>query len=419
MGPASLRQIFSGMLGDANGHVGFFARSAARGHSDLALLWDELTADLDKLSGKRPWFIHIFLGILDEARSRDSNLAQQILDKASKHPDLRKMFATLQQRVELDARGIARLEDCLNDQTINPSNFASIAWQEPYTNLPEETLVPLLRRIASKRGGVQSVTRGLAARFRSHPKLPVGSTVAGFGLTVATQTLEECLGERGLMPHVTGALCSVIDTCSGQQVPQADLDPVLRGLVMKLPMLIRGIKAEEVLGVVSRLAKKAPHATLDILFTGPENTDVTDRFLTAWHERESSAFSLVDMKELVSWAGRGDRESRLRLIARVLWPVSADKDSEELHLTEAARETVRIAEDPVQISLAFAQSLSVVPRRGDRDTAISRRLAALHRLSGHSGLPDYRWAKAAALRLEELAEEYHQKERRRQLEPFE
>ncbi len=419
MESTSLRQFFSGMLGDGNEHAYFFARGAIRERADLELVWDGLLAESDKAGDEIPRPLGIFIAIIDEAGSRDSDLAQRILDKASEHPGLRKRFAALQERVELDARAVGRLERCLDDQAIDTESFAGIAWQESFLNLSEVTLVRLLRLVASKLGGAESVTRGLAARFRIPSKLPVGPAIADIGLTVATQVIQKCSNEWDLPMHPVKDLCSVIDACSGQHVSQSDLHLVLRELILKLPMFSRNSRAEGMFGVIGRLAKRAPHAALDMLFAEPENANVVDDFLRSWQERESSVFGLVGVEELLSWADRGDRESRLCQIARVLWPVNTRGDGEELHLTGTALATIEIAKEPVPIALAFAQSLSVVPRHSDRDTAISRRLAALQRFARHSDSATHRWAKAAALHLEEIAEEHRKKEQRHQPEPLE
>lgn len=419
MESVNLRQFFSGMFRDENEHTYFFARGAIRGHADLKLLWDGLVAELDKASGESPGSPNIFIGIIDEARSRDSNLAQRILDEASEHPKLRKKFAALQQRVETDARAVARLERCLSDQAISTRIFAGIAWQESFLGLSEETLVRLLHLIASREGGARSVTRGLAIRFGRHPSLPVGPAIVDLGLALATQVIEKHTNTWDLPPPLISALCSVIDTCSEQQVSQSGLQPVLEKLILKFPLLSDDDKEEKIFHLLNRLTEKAPHVALDILFVGQEDTDAVNHFLTAWHEREDSAFSLVGAENLESWADGGDRENRLRLIARALWPVNAHGDDGELRLTETARKIVDASKDPERIVLAFAQSLSVPPRHDDSDTVVSHRLAVFHRLADESGVAVRGWSAASASRVEDLAEEYRQKEQNRKLQPFE
>lgn len=416
MEPADLLRILSGMIGDENEHTYLFARGVARESNDLVSLWNKLVVRLDKMSEKSHKSLNVFLGIIDEAREHSSSLAQKILDTAVEHLWFRERFATLQQRVSLDHHAVTRLEACLKGHTIDTGCFADIAWKEPFIQLPARTVERLLLYVASKPGGALAVMKGLSSRFKIPSKIPVEPRLSRLGTQIAAQALREARAGSGRYLSAR-TLREVLEVCLRQEVPQSVLRELIEGLVLRLGLIID--RDSGIPGIIHQVTERLPYVTLDILFVESDDTDVVNRFLTIFHERESSALGRVRTEELLSWAGNGDRETRLCQVARVLWPIETAGDNGEVRLTTAARKLIGAAENPVQIALVFAQSLSVMPRQKDDDATIATRRTVFREFASDSDSTVRKWAKAATLHLESLTEEYLQKRQRMQPQPFE
>lgn len=409
MSPADRRKILSGMIEEQNEHIYLFGRGVAQRHDDLISLWRELTGALDMATDEPIRFPDVFLGVIDEAKRRDADLARQILDDAVSHQKLRGVFVRLQQRVGLDSRAVERLEACLNDPATDITDYEIIAWAESFVDIPEETLVRLLRQIATRPRGSQVVVAGLASRFMTQPQLPVGSSVVRLGMQIVQQALEDSRDTWSMPGFVARSLCEVVEVCSAHEISQPDLPHVLKALVLEFRVLFGW--REKASDVIRMLTKKIPHEALDIFLAHPEDTSTAKQFLVTSRNYERSALDRVETDELVSWANLGDREARLRLIARVIWPVEVFGDDKELRLTPTATELIGLAQDPTEIALEFARSLSVMPARGDSETAISKRIAAFERIAEQPDTPLREAAEAAIVFLRDFAKRHSQEQR--------
>lgn len=417
MNPRDLLRLLSSLHSYENEHIYLFAHGVARKHGDPMSLWSDLAAELDKTGPKSHETLHVFLGIIDEAREHSGDLVGEILDNAVKHPKLRGRFATLQQRADLDGRTAMRLKDCLTDQTVDPTCFADIAWKKPYTKLPVATVESLLRCVASKPGGAPAVVMGLSSRFRIRPRLSVGTRISRLGLRSAAKALRETDPRRGHPPDFVKVLWKVLEICSRKQAPEADLRDVLRELIWHLPTVVDD--GRMIFGVLRKMTARMPHVALDALFADPRGTDVIDYFLATFHTMEDSLFRDVGIGELLSWADIGDREDRLIQVAQVLWPLDRSEDSGELHLTPVAHELIRSVEDPRPLASVFVQSLLVVPSRENGGDIIARRRVFVRGLMNDPDPKVRKWAEAAVLRWAQRAEELKQMLQRRKPRPFE
>lgn len=417
MEPEDLLRLLSSMHPYENEHIYLFARGVARKHGDLMSLWSDLTVELDKTGGKSPGTLYVFLGIIDEAREHSGDLVGEILDSAAKHPKLRGRFATLQQRTDLDDRATARLRDCLSDQAVDPACFADIAWKEPYTKLSVATVESLLHRVASKPDGASAVVMGLSSRFKVQRKLPVGTRISRLGLRSAAKALREASPHRDQHPDFGGALWKVLGTCSQKHARDPDLHDVLQALILNLPAVADD--EQMIFEAIRMMTRKMPHKALDILFADSRDTVAVNSFISIFHEMEDSAFRDVGLDELLSWTDTGDRETRIRQIARVLWPLDRSGDTGEPHLTPDALRLIRSVEDPRQLASAFEQSLSAVPRRKDGGDIIARRRAFVRGLADHPDLKVREWAGAMVSLRARLDEEHRRTQQRQQPQPFE
>ncbi len=415
MSPADRRKILSGLVEKQNEHIYLFGRGVAQRHDDLISLWKELTDALDLATDEPIRFPDMYLGTIDVAKGLGADLVQQILDDAVAHPKLRGVFVRLQQRVDLDSRAIERLEACLNDPATDITDYGIIAWVEPFTDIPEETLVRLLRQIATRPHGPWTVARGLGARFMTQPPLPAGPSVVRLGMQIAKQAVEDSRDTRDIPGSFVLDLCEVIEACSEHEISRPDLPHVLEALILGFRALFSA--RERVSDVIRMLTRKIPHEALDILLAHPEDTGTAKQFLVTSRNYERSALDHVETDKLVAWANLGDREARLRLIARVIWPVEVFGDDKELQLTQVATELMRRAQDPREIALEFARSLSASSAHEDSETALSKRIAAFERIAEQPDSPFREAAEAAIAFLRDFAGRRSQEQRNWQTKP--
>jgi hypothetical protein len=273
-----------------------FGRGLAAGSSETRVTWERLVEGLGQISPEHQ-DVQVLRGFLAEIWERDRDVAQSLLDAALNQPVLLRFIPPLQTAVEIDERGVVRLQRALEAQ-IPVWMYRYLAFGRVSDHVPSVPFKFLLLLIADQPNGFEVALEVLYMRFHSdrsnqrehEPEL----------LEAGRELLRRLIFPTDGQGAAAHRLASLVKAC----LTSSDTGPIAADVALRLRQAIADYETysfnnEELL---TALLEVQPAAVLDALFSGTEEDQQMgiQVFDPAGHPRVNPA-DVISRDVLTGW----------------------------------------------------------------------------------------------------------------------
>lgn len=230
---------------------------------EVLTTWERLVDGLGQLPLEQR-DVQVLRGFLAAVWERDRHLAQDLLDAALDTANLIPLFPLLQTAVEIDTRGVIRLERALQAQ-VPILAFQYLTFGRVTDHMPAGPFKKLLLLIADQPDGFDVALEILDMRFYSDSSDKRGHEPE---LLLAGQELLRRISFCISNPSKTYHLASVMRAC----LTASDSGPIAADVAVQLRQAIANYEAHsfENQELLAALLEVQPVAVLDALFSGSE-----------------------------------------------------------------------------------------------------------------------------------------------------
>jgi len=273
--------------------------------------WERLVQGLSQVPIEQR-DVQVLRGFLATVWERDRDLAQNLLDAALDVPILAQLFPILQSAVEIDTRGVARLERALQAQAPVLA-FRHLAFGRATDQVPGGPLKKLVLLIADQPAGFDIALEILYMRFYSDDTARRDHEPE---LLLAGQELLHRISFRNDNPSKTYHLANVAKAC----LIASDAGPIAADVAVQLRQAVANYEAysfnnEELL---TALLEIQPVAVLDALFSGSEeDRHAGVRVFDDLGDHRGNPADSIPCDTLIAWCNI-DAEVRYPLAAAVI-----------------------------------------------------------------------------------------------------
>jgi hypothetical protein len=369
--------------------------------------WDDLVDAFDR-HGSTKSRTDILEGFLTGLCERDRALAHALLDDALENPALCEWFPVLQCAVELDERGIERLQSSLRDGRVPMDRYRCLAVGRCTDDVPGVLLRDLLLSMADQTRGVEVALDILSMRFFSdgaqRPHDPV-----------LIKTGQDLLARAGVLHGnlEDDALGQVVRVC----LSDADAGPIAALLAVRWGQT-RDAWSEGT-DTLEALLETQPIAVLNALFQAsseewPGNRSLFDR-------DERNPLSALPHTILLEWCDV-DPERRYPWIAKLIRFMERPNPDGPPVWSEQAIALLTHAPDPNKLLDVFVPRFAPTSWSGSLAAIVASNAQLLDQLSAFASTDLQQYARDAKTRVMRYVAEERQREteqERRQNERFE
>ena len=264
---ASEKKVFKALLPDllsTNGAWSYsFAQGLADGCPDILGMWKEFRQQLAAIDYKKHNY-QVLRGFLRSISSRVPELSEAILNEAVTDEVLAPAFPLLQTSVEINAQGIRRLKQSLENAVALVQTYQYLAYGGVHESIGDEDLRDLLRLIASKPNGLAVAVKILEMRCHS-------STEAEEVATDVMKSVGQELLAQLSFNHETNhsddtdyALGKIIEACFTDERAKANAEILCKNLSQAFSEY--GTSPIYYKNVLEALATTQPIAFLDVFW---------------------------------------------------------------------------------------------------------------------------------------------------------
>lgn len=394
-------------FGEGFGGLRPFGRGLAYTVLHARSAWDDLVDAFDRY-GSAKSRTDILEGFLAGLCERDRALVHALLDEALENPALCEWFPVLQCAVELDERGMGRLQSSLRDSRVPMDRYRCLAVGRCTDDVPGVLLRDLLLSMADQTRGVEVALNILSMRFFSdgaqRPHDPV-----------LIKTGQDLLARAGVLHGnlEDDALGQVVRVC----LSDADAGPIAALLAVRWGQT-RDAWSEGT-DTLEALLETQPIAVLNALFQASSEEWPGSRSLFDRDER--SPLSALPHTILLEWCD-ADPERRYPWIAKLIRFMERPNPDGPPLWSEQAIALLTHAPDPNKLLDVFVPRFAPNAWSGSRAVIVATNAQLLDQLSAFASTDLQQYARDAKTRVMRYVAEERQREterERRQNERFE
>jgi hypothetical protein len=315
-----------------------FGFGLAKGTDDPEAMWRLLVAAFEAVEVENR-NIQVLNGFLAGLHRKDGLLFEQLLDEAMDVPALAEWVPLMQMGVKLDVAGYDRLLRTLERGTTPAAMYQYLGYGKTSNDLRDNQLVHLLRKIASKDGGV-FVAMDVLSLHRYGEGAEFGPELLELGRDLLSR-MSPAKNQRRMEFLVKRLIEKSLGGPEGEPVARTILKKLRQGLDDY------SLSSYEIDDEVEALFKIQPVAALDELVGDEPDKGVhyiRRRELSGFHDR--NPLMHVPMETLLAWCREGSDTRWENLAAAV--PVFGQRSSDEggVAWSEQAIVLVRNAPSP-------------------------------------------------------------------------
>ena len=378
--PAVIANLSKELFSTAAGRQFDFGKGLVSKSGDPEGLWNCLVGNLEKIPNNY-WHHALLAGVLEAIRSKDSSLADRILDMAVDNGRLRQAIVFLQCAVALDRPAASRLLRSLDFEDTPLEQFGYLAWSQFPDSLAEADLCSLMSKVLDRPGGASVVIECLSNRFYSldiETSGIVSSRLKGIVLRAAQQWFLDHAGFEGCRPLEDYHLEKVMRVCIDGKLPEQESDEVFDAFFIYL----KGPQSTltNLNQTLNILVTADPFRFLDGAFLQEDDRELIYIRLFGEGILKENPLSYIDTTDLLFWCRQGDCQRRLATLAKHIFPFSEDEESGDAMLSEQARAILDEAEDVSKILMSYARSIRSRICWDSPVGIVARRLKAFEKL---------------------------------------
>lgn len=368
-----------------------FAKGIVEGGIDLRGVWN---AALKAFGEANPVArnIEFFAALLRQVAVHNLTQANELLVAAFVDPLLKPFYPYLQSGISVSAEGMARLEECLSDDSVSVGGFRNLGFQDSLCS--DEQLARLVPLIAAGPKGFDVALDCLWTRLKvcARREGPVAESLHAAGREILSR--HRFSRETRFEHH---HYRDVAELC----LAGSDGENIVRSILQRVKAAsISGLEISfhEATTVIATMVAVQPVVSLDSLFAdhiarGRRGTD----YLLNWGEQ--SALDAVPESLLFAWCER-ERESRYPWVAQNMMFFLKAGTTETRQWKPIARSLLHRAPDRIAVMRCFIEQLRPKSWWGSESSAWEANLKLLDGLD-IQGDPEFeRFVREERARLE-------------------
>lgn len=360
---AALQKLLPDIVGKA-GNLFDFGMGLARGAKDPNKLWQTMMDEFAQIAAENRG-LSAFCGILSELQSKQSELTEELLDRALVSEPLAAYFPSLQASVGINSKGMARLNRSLALGKAPISNYADVNLGRALGAVPGAEIEKYIMSIAKVSDGQCVAIDVLSMLFISdrHERRPHASE-----LIITGRKLIQELEFNWKILKEEYDLCQIIEVCLAGDDSYAVARAICEN-IKRASVVYRTYGSGELL---KTLFKAQPRATLDAFLTGDDKAIGAGRdLLTQLGDLHSNPVDELSEASLLQWCGEAP-VTRFPIAASIISAFVLSNDQNPVNWTPIASRLVHGAPDPIAVMRELVGQLRPRSWSGARSTLLDR-----------------------------------------------
>lgn len=395
-----------------------FGEGLAAGAADRRALWERLCGALENTLGDQQC-ITVLRGFLIGCEKVDREFAAEILDGLLSDPLLGQWFPAFQIFMDLDARALERLLECLDLGRAPAHLLHQLAYGRMHEALSDNDLAALLEKIVVRDDGPPVATLILSMRFHGKEKDAAHCTPRL--MTVARDLLCSISYPRETRGHDGGYdLARIADVC----LPGPDGEDTAREMCRTLAAAIEAgmIYGFDCGDLLRSIASCHPSALLDT-FLSEEYAESyrLHRFFRSDFERHENPLNRISEDELLAWCDQ-EPARRYGMAVEAVRPFESRDGCERLVWTRFIERVFERAPDLGSVLEKLSDCIRPRAWSGSLADILEKRVVLFEDLFDHENQQVSAWAREryrAAMAWIDSERERDEQRRREQFESFE
>lgn len=373
--------------------VWIFGKGLAATSTNRLWAWERLLQGLEKIPVEQR-NVQILKGFLAEIWDQDKELAHSFLDLAHNNPTLASFLPELETSVEIDERGVDRLEQAITSHKAPIWTYRNLAYGRVTDTITAPILKNLLLLITAQPNGPDVAIEILYMRLHSDNS--------------AKREHEPALLEAGreLLQHMkfkkndqrdSYLLAGVAKAC----LSGPDAGQVTASLASRLKQAVANFETYSFdnTELLETLLKIQPNAVLDALFEGDEENQreglaVFDHI----YESRANPADAISCETLVFWCNQ-DSEKRFALAASIISFAKPSEEEGPKVWSEHAIALLRSSPNPEEVLKVFIERFRPMSWSGSRAAIMEANAKLLDALDSLVGTELQHVAEGAKIRL--------------------
>ena len=361
-----------------------FGRGLAAGSVNHEKIWIELCEQLQSIEETKRSY-EVLCGYLHEVSQGNTQLVDEILDKAVTNDVLAKVYPLLQVNVEVGIKGLERLKKSLEYGVAPICQYKSLGVGCFFESIGDDGLVDFLKNISTKLGGIEVAIDILSDRLFGHTnEEPLSVVIISFGKELLLKYPFN--QDRKHRAELDYELSVIIRASLTGESDEEIIKSILNKIIGTQESYY--ISFEDFNDVLKELIKIQPITFLNEFFKETTDTD----FIFQSRVREHSYFlDYIDNDTINEWL-EVNKSKRFPEIASAIVPFKMNKEDGLLEWTTLALKLIEESGDPVVMLNILKSSFYPMSWSGSRAALMRTRLPLFNELKAYTNSRIADWA---------------------------
>jgi len=415
----TLNALLPDLVSTYSSRLYMFGRGLADGCSDKKELWQILCTQLEKTSPEKRQ-VNVLLGFLSSCAETDPAFYNSTLDDSIDSNLLGAWFPLLQTTSTVDKRGVERLHKALDLGKAKIDAFKHLAWGRAHESISDDDLAELLRKMLTKKGGIEVGIEILGMRFhgtKDQSSDPLNALLAVARDMLSMYSFQE---EHGMHSGLDYELAQIALICLDGEEGVNAARQLCQNLVEAI--INNRIYAFDYPELLSSLAHCQPIVFLDVFLGSKRFEDYHRRRIFAYDFGNfSNPLNKISDDILLSWCDNDPEERYPRAISSID-TFSGSEDTGELAWKPIVYSIFERAPDLHAVLEPLADGLWPTSWSGSLADILEKRSSLFKDLFQHENAEIRAWARGQYSVLKEKIkrerewEERHNRERHESFE---
>lgn len=408
-----LTAILSDLVTVGSDRTWHFGRGLAESVCDKMELWRKIRLAYEGMN-KEQIQVSCLMGILSSV-SMDE-IREDIMDILVNDPMLDSNFPKIQMASIITPQALNRLYVALKMGIAPIATFKSIAWGRAHEALSDAELVPYLKKIKEREGGIIVVLEIINMRLIQNDRQHSEEMLSLMEEVLLSFPYETCNRQQHNFDHT---LAKLVNKC----LRGANSNDAAKNLCLRLAIVMKAdfVYDSRFHHILEKLAELQPAAYLDVFFTPRIKTENGINGIDSYFKYANNSLKKIRDEDILKWCSQ-DSEYRFVLIVSAIPIFYFSSEDKSLEWNPLVFKIIDLAPNASEILEVI--KLSILPRSwsGSKAKIVLQRAEVLIKLFHHQNDVVVAWAKDKytwALQLAEKFRRDEEDENRAQGETFE
>ena len=376
------KELLPDILSKDGARIFTFGQGLANGGVNPEQIWQDFCQQLTLIEEDLRIY-QVMRGFLNGISRKDTNLSEELLNKAVTDKVLAVVFPLLQTSVEIMPEAVERLKKSLEYGEAPIRQYQCLAYGRAHETINDDDLCELLSLISSQEGGVVVSAKILQMRLHAHRGETLGESIIFLGqellLKYQFAGIDNC--------QIDYVLAEIVRACLVGEAAEDNAKTLCKNLCEAYTD--HSIYSSDYDHVVEALAATQPEVFLESFLSEDVKSYSLDRIFRL--PTRVNPMAHIDDDIIVGWCEQNP-ETRYPKVASVIIPFRRAEQGKSLEWTPLAQTIINNFYDPSVILNEFKSTFRPTTWSGSRADILQSRICLIQELKEHEHQPVVDWA---------------------------